>query len=124
MCRPSRTREQDTKQFQIDVRLPYSLVSNAPRKSTTNYKLDPTDYKGDIQTHPVESVVDTRKSICSILPIKIGLRKNWLEIENFLKARICKLGVIIDTFVSCSIVGQVFKQTKTPGGIFGENSYM
>ena len=33
-CRPSRTREQDTKQLLTDFRLPFSRVSNAPRKST------------------------------------------------------------------------------------------
>ena len=32
--RPSRTHEQDTKQFSTDFRLPYSRVSNAPREST------------------------------------------------------------------------------------------
>ena len=32
--RPPRTREQDKKQFSTDFRLPYSRVSNAPRKST------------------------------------------------------------------------------------------
>ena len=38
--RPPRTYEQDKKQFSTDFRLPYSRVSNAPRKSTkTKQKL-------------------------------------------------------------------------------------
>ena len=49
--RPPRTYEQDKKQFSTDFRLPYSRVSNAPRKSTKkkqkNYKLDPTDDKAN-----------------------------------------------------------------------------
>ena len=56
--RPRRIREQGTKQFLIDFRLPDSRVSNAPRKSAKtknkNYNLDPTDDKEGIQTHPFE----------------------------------------------------------------------
>ena len=52
----SRTRTKE--QFSTEFRLPYSRVSNAPRKSTktktTNYKLGPTDDKEGIQTHPVK----------------------------------------------------------------------
>ena len=47
----------EQKQFSTDFRLPCSRVSNASRKGTKqnkNHKLDPTDDKEGIQTHPVE----------------------------------------------------------------------
>ena len=55
--RPPRTREQDTKQFSTDVRLPYSLVSKHPQKEhkkMLEYKLDPTEDREGILIPPVE----------------------------------------------------------------------
>ena len=78
------TREQDTKQFSEYLRLQYS-------EEHKNYKLDPTDDREGVQTHPVESTVD-RKPTFSILPIR--RYKNKPRNEGLLCPSCCNPGCI------------------------------
>ena len=69
----SRTRSS----FELTFACPTPAYQTPPErayKQNKNYKLDPTDDKEGVQTHPVEYIVD-RKSTCSILPIR--LPQNW-----------------------------------------------